>query len=290
MSLAVLVERTELTNRRLAAPACRRRKPRAGRASHGPHQKHAFARPGFCQDRRRAVEAGKPQVGSGAEPVSHWSDVGSTSFYDPTTGLFLTRDPLVGSTREAYSYVGGSPLNRVDPSGLDWSCITNPGSCDLPIPDSWEQALGSSQQPIANAAGGVVDGIGMGHGDWLIDHLPMTQGKVNWNATETQVGTFVGYGLLMPFAAAGGGAATGLVWTARAATVLSAGRTCIPFMGGKFDLNCGIQTGISGLTLGTLAIPFPKLPGMEAGSAYLGLMTGAGSTLATDVYGLYADC
>jgi hypothetical protein len=75
-------------------------------------------------------------------------------FYDPATGQFLTRDPLNALTRSAYGYVGGNPLNRVDPSGLDWSCITKPGSCDLPIPDSWEEALGShtAQQVRAGAA------------------------------------------------------------------------------------------------------------------------------------------
>jgi RHS repeat-associated protein len=40
--------------------------------------------------------------------------------YDPVTGTFLQRDPLVSVTREAYGYVGGSPLNRTDPSGLIW--------------------------------------------------------------------------------------------------------------------------------------------------------------------------
>jgi RHS repeat-associated protein len=41
-------------------------------------------------------------------------------YYDPGTGSFLTRDPLEVQTREAYGYVGGNPLNRVDPTGLSW--------------------------------------------------------------------------------------------------------------------------------------------------------------------------
>ena len=38
-------------------------------------------------------------------------------YYDPATGQFLTRDPLVGQTREAYGYVNGNPLNATDPTG-----------------------------------------------------------------------------------------------------------------------------------------------------------------------------
>jgi RHS repeat-associated protein len=85
-------------------------------------------------------------------------------YYDPTTGQFLSRDPINVATRSAYGYAGNSPLNFSDPAGLapwDWvadhvvdpivpdhlgvdtSCVTDPGSCDLPIPDAVERALGS---------------------------------------------------------------------------------------------------------------------------------------------------
>jgi RHS repeat-associated protein len=39
-------------------------------------------------------------------------------YYDPTTGQFLTRDPLSPASRSPYGYVGDSPLNGVDPYGL----------------------------------------------------------------------------------------------------------------------------------------------------------------------------
>jgi RHS repeat-associated protein len=39
-------------------------------------------------------------------------------YYDPTTGQFLTRDPMVITTRDPYGYVGDNPLNRTDPRGL----------------------------------------------------------------------------------------------------------------------------------------------------------------------------
>ena len=39
-------------------------------------------------------------------------------FYDPTTGQFLTVDPLAASTRARYSYAAGNPLSWTDPAGL----------------------------------------------------------------------------------------------------------------------------------------------------------------------------
>jgi RHS repeat-associated protein len=38
--------------------------------------------------------------------------------YDPATAQFLTRDPMLGTTRSPYAYVHDNPLNRADPSGL----------------------------------------------------------------------------------------------------------------------------------------------------------------------------
>jgi RHS repeat-associated protein len=48
-------------------------------------------------------------------------------YYDPSTGNFLTRDPIETITREPYGYVGGDPLNATDPSGLCWGPICTPG-------------------------------------------------------------------------------------------------------------------------------------------------------------------
>jgi RHS repeat-associated protein len=41
-------------------------------------------------------------------------------YYDPTTGQFLSVDPLVSLTQTPYGYAGGDPVNGVDPSGLRW--------------------------------------------------------------------------------------------------------------------------------------------------------------------------
>lgn len=45
-------------------------------------------------------------------------------FYDPNTGRWLSRDPigLEGGTN-TYSYCGGNPVMRADPSGLDWKAF-----------------------------------------------------------------------------------------------------------------------------------------------------------------------
>ena len=41
-------------------------------------------------------------------------------FYDPSTGQFMSRDPLVAVTEQAYGYVGSNPVNGIDPLGLSW--------------------------------------------------------------------------------------------------------------------------------------------------------------------------
>ncbi|MEJ5255826.1 MAG: RHS repeat-associated core domain-containing protein [Acidimicrobiales bacterium] len=59
-------------------------------------------------------------------------------YYDPTTGQFLTRDPITPLTRSPYAYVGGNPLNMTDPTGLwpwDGLCIQNPFALDDPDPN-----------------------------------------------------------------------------------------------------------------------------------------------------------
>lgn len=47
-------------------------------------------------------------------------------YYDPTTGSFLTRDPLEDITNTPYAYLDGNPLQNTDPTGLCnwllWQC------------------------------------------------------------------------------------------------------------------------------------------------------------------------
>ena len=79
-------------------------------------------------------------------------------YYDPGTGQFLSRDPAAASTREPYSYVGGSPINRLDPSGLcDWNPLSG-GFCGY-------QALSQTPLglPLSKVAGDAAAGVGYGH-------------------------------------------------------------------------------------------------------------------------------
>lgn len=48
--------------------------------------------------------------------------------YDPTTGAFLTRDPLEGATGTPYAYTNGNPLQMSDPTGLISTGICAGGS------------------------------------------------------------------------------------------------------------------------------------------------------------------
>jgi RHS repeat-associated protein len=51
-------------------------------------------------------------------------------YYDPASGQFLTRDPLLAVSREPYGYVYGNPINNTDPTGLWCALGENPnGSC-----------------------------------------------------------------------------------------------------------------------------------------------------------------
>ncbi len=90
--------------------------------------KHAFASRGFCEAGRQVDLGEKPQVTSSDGPASVRRSAGSTSFYDPTTGQFLSRDPLTAITLEPYGYVAADPLNVTDPSGLfGWDDVAKIG-------------------------------------------------------------------------------------------------------------------------------------------------------------------
>jgi hypothetical protein len=87
-------------------------------------------------------------------------------FYDPTTGQFLSRDPLNAMTRSPYGYVGNNPLNYTDPLGLCWG----PGCW---AEDAAKGAVGfvgeltgADQQTIARVQGAVESGS-----DWFGDKI-----------------------------------------------------------------------------------------------------------------------
>ena len=75
-------------------------------------------------------------------------------YYDPSTGQFLSVDPLVGITDQPYEYAGGDPVNGSDPLGL-WWCMPQGfvGPCPAgytpgpPYNMSYPQPPGSSMEP-----------------------------------------------------------------------------------------------------------------------------------------------
>jgi RHS repeat-associated protein len=53
-------------------------------------------------------------------------------YYDPVTAQFLSVDPLVAQTRSPYAYVGGNPVNGVDPTGQNF--CGGPDTCSVTGP------------------------------------------------------------------------------------------------------------------------------------------------------------
>ena len=71
-------------------------------------------------------------------------------YYDPTTGQFITRDPLRTLTEEPYNYGGDNPVNGTDPSGT---------LCTIPIinVDPCAAAVRTVSTAIANSSVGKAD-------------------------------------------------------------------------------------------------------------------------------------
>jgi RHS repeat-associated protein len=86
-------------------------------------------------------------------------------YFDPTTGQFLTRDPLDAFTRQTYSYAADNPLSNTDPSG---QCDINPLGSDSCIGDaidgvaSGAEAAGSAVASVAPIAAPVLDALAGG--------------------------------------------------------------------------------------------------------------------------------
>ena len=87
---------------------------------------------GVCVEKARFDDFGVPETGSTVgNPYlfqGRWYDeeTGLYEFrhriYDPHTGRFLQRDPVLDSENlgNPYAFVGHGPVSRKDPSGLDW--------------------------------------------------------------------------------------------------------------------------------------------------------------------------
>ncbi len=84
-------------------------------------------------------------------------------YYDPATGQFLSRDPLVMITGLAYAYTGGDPLSIVDPGGL-YRCVPFGNDlCDA-IAQSFQNAMVNLQANLPHGVGGICAGLSGGAG------------------------------------------------------------------------------------------------------------------------------
>ena len=61
--------------------------------------------------------------------------------YDPTTGTFLSVDPLVTVTGEPYIYGGANPVTYSDPTGLDFECPVDDSICGLSPQDAVDAGI-----------------------------------------------------------------------------------------------------------------------------------------------------
>lgn len=82
-----------------------------------------------------------------AARLAHPNAVGR--YYDPQTGQFLTVDPDIDQTGQAYAYVGGDPVNSADPSGKD-----DPGEDFAPDGDSGGVSQGGGWEGPGNISAG----------------------------------------------------------------------------------------------------------------------------------------
>ena len=90
-------------------------------------------------------------------PTGDSVGAGVGGYYDPTTGQFLTIDPLLDQTGQPYAYVGGDPVNALDPTGLDGILGTG---ISLPSPSHLLQGAAGAIRSAENYASGAL------HTDW----------------------------------------------------------------------------------------------------------------------------
>lgn len=83
-------------------------------------------------------------------------------YYDPSTGQFLSRDPLVALTQSAYGYGGGDPLDTVDQSGLEWWNPTTWGLCFTWQSNCQPLAVDVANSGAFHAVNGAADALTLG--------------------------------------------------------------------------------------------------------------------------------
>jgi hypothetical protein len=104
-------------------------------------------------------------------------------YYDPETGQFLSVDPEVQQTLQAYLYVGDDPVNGTDSLGLG----ANPKECGNPSDINYNQcmvAVRAGQQKADNSLFSAIDHLD----HWLGTNVRMIAHEVKNNIVEvTQI-------------------------------------------------------------------------------------------------------
>jgi RHS repeat-associated protein len=163
-------------------------------------------------------------------------------FYDPGTGQFLTRDPLVGATRSAYGYAGHDPLNAIDPSGLSVG------------PESWWDA----EAQVANFAGGLLDSVTLGNGKRILNAVGQGD-KVDACSGWFTAGERTGLVIQLAFAVAELKGAT---------AAAEAPRSAPDFVAGPIGSGPPVPVSQSRMAAGFDAAGFPSTRTVSAGVEY----------------------
>jgi len=159
-------------------------------------------------------------------------------FYDPATGVFLSRDPIESLTREPYGYVGNNPLNYTDPSGLlgipgtNWCVDIADDNCN-----SIKEQHPVAAQSVADGAAGVLDTVSGSNSDLITESIGIDD-NVRWNSTSFQVGTYIGFApaLVSP---------SGFLSVSNAGSYVNALDTTLTCVTGSGGPRCGISTAFA---------------------------------------------
>ncbi|WP_454809651.1 RHS repeat-associated core domain-containing protein [Paenarthrobacter nitroguajacolicus] len=98
------------------------------------------------------------------DTVSSLTHVGAREL-DPVTGAFTTPDPIIHTDKAdgftAYAYAAGDPINRTDPSGLDWWSDFTKG-----VSNVFKAVKAVAKNVVRQYAGVVAGAVGAWAGSW----------------------------------------------------------------------------------------------------------------------------